>query len=468
MIELRFFGADRMTTGSCHCIRFSGGRVLLDCGLFQGRRKETWKKNSVFPFDAAGIDAAVLSHAHIDHSGRLPLLVRDGFRGAIHATAPTHDLCEVMLLDCAHILEKDAEFLNRRRKKNHLKGEEVEALYCTGDVEKTMNRFVAHRYGEWFEPAAGLRIRFHDAGHILGSAWVEAEIREGERTVRLVFTGDHGRKGMPILRDPEPLCAADVYISESTYGNRLHPDLSGMEAELAAAVDRLRRRGRGRLLIPAFAVGRTQNLLYSLGRLFRNGAGPPIPVVVDSPMAAKATEVVARHREVFDQEALAELPVGPHGPEFCPGVRFTHSVDESKGLNAHPGPLILLSASGMMESGRILHHLAWGVGREETEILVVGFQAQHTLGRRLLEGAREVNILGRRHEVRARVTAMLGFSAHADRNDLLAALAPHAQEAETLFLVHGEDDQRRPLAEELARRGFARIEEPVERQAFRI
>ncbi|MBK7874493.1 MAG: MBL fold metallo-hydrolase [Planctomycetes bacterium] len=566
-MELRFFGATGNTTGTCHGIRAGGHTVLLDCGMFQGRRDEARRLNERFGFDAGRIDAVVQSHAHVDHSGKLPVLVRRGFTGRIFATPATRDLCEILLHDSARILLQDAEHLNRQRMRKKLLSQraraefrqrakrekadarrtrrgkhahesaaandeharrdagrqgratgasegvpfgrgvrsdlrglesgarddgapalptwnrnepfrlphesnlperEVLPLFLEEDVDATMPLFAPRDYGEWFEAAPNMRFRFHDAGHILGSAWVEGEIREGTRLHRLVFTGDYGRKHQPILRDPAELLPADVYISESTYGNRTHPPFERLDEELAAAVRRLAERGRGRLLVPAFAVGRTQNVLYSLARIFREKLAPPVRVVVDSPLGTAATRIVLRHRECFDEEALREYERFQADPTLRAWLSFTDSVDESKALNADPRPTLIVSSSGMMESGRILHHLANGVSREETEILIVGFQAEHTLGRRLLEGATTVNVLGLAYAVRARVTPLLGFSAHADKDELIAALEPHAHRATHLFLVHGEEDQRQPLARELAARGFARVECPTDSRAWRI
>lgn len=549
-MELRFFGATGSTTGSCHMVRAGGHTVLLDCGMFQGRRDEARRKNERFGFDAGDVDAVVQSHAHVDHSGKLPVLMRRGFRGRIFATRATRDLCEILLRDSARILLQDAEHLNRQRMRKKLLAQralaehrhrakrekadarrtrrgkhgrahgapehgrahggalehgtpaapdlaaprpgaeplptwnrnepfrlphesnlperEVVPLFLDEDVDATMPLFSTRDYGEWFEATPNMRFRFHDAGHILGSAWVEGELREGNELRRLVFTGDYGRRHQPILRDPTELLPADVYISESTYGNRVHPPFERLDEELAAAVRRLAQRGHGRLLVPAFAVGRTQNILYSLARIFREKLAPPVRVVVDSPLATEATRIVLRHRECFDEEALREYERFEADPGLRAWLRFTDSVDESKALNADPRPTLIVSSSGMMESGRIVHHLANSVDRDDTEILVVGFQAEHTLGRRLLEGATTVNVLGLAYPVRARVTALLGFSAHADRDELLAALEPHAARAEKLFLVHGEEDQRRPLERELASRGFRSIECPVDDRPYRI
>jgi len=517
-MELSFHGATGTTTGSCHLVRFGGSSILLDCGLYQGRRDESSRRNSSFDFDPREVTAVVQSHAHIDHSGKLPMLVKHGFAGRIHATRATSDLCAPLLFDCAHIMLADAEHLNRQRRrgngKEEIRGgpdpgdaepkpgdvlakegdrlqprlpspldphrrsappppsgsEEAEAapLYLEQDVRETLPRFSSHEYGDWFEAAPGMRFRFRDAGHILGSAWIEAEIGAGPAKRTLVFTGDYGRDHQPILRDPEPLSEADVYISESTYGNRLHPSHQDLEVELAAAVRRLAQRGKGRLLIPAFAVGRTQNILYALARFYREGTCPRIRIAVDSPLATLATQVVARHPECFDEEALRDFELLRKDECFRPHLTFTDSREESIALNDDPRPTIVISASGMMESGRILHHLAHWVSSPDAEILVVGFQAANTLGRRILEGSKDVRILGVDHPVRARVTPMLGLSAHADRDGLLAALAPHAGRAAALFLVHGEDDQRKPLAAELARRGYKRVETPSDPRNYRF
>lgn len=536
-MELRFFGALGTTTGSCHMLRVAGQTILLDCGMFQGRRDEAWKRNERFGFDPTRVDAVLQSHAHIDHSGKLPMLTRRGYRGPIYATSATRDLCAVMLHDSAHILLSDAQHLNRQRIRKallakrletrrraderrerraqrqrqrggararassagaehaepraeaslervipvvsrnarfRLPGEvnlperEVLPLFLDEDVDDALALFTTRAYGEWFDVTPAVRARFHDAGHILGSAWIEAEIRDHGRLVRFVFTGDYGRRGQPILRDPEPLAPAEVYVCESTYGDRVHPPFESLESELADAVRRLAARGRGRLLVPAFAVGRTQNLLYMLARLFREQRTPPVRIVVDSPLATAATRIVLAHPECFDDEALIEYRHFESDPEFRRWLHFTDSVDQSKELNTDPRPTLILSASGMMESGRILHHLAWHVGSPDTEILIVGFQSRDTLGRRLLDGATTIRLLGMEHTVRARITPLFGFSAHADRRELLAALAPHVDQAQAVFLVHGEEDQRTPLARELSARGFRRVECPVDSRSWRV
>jgi len=423
-------------------------------------------------------------------------LVDGGFAGKIHATHGTMDLCKILLRDCAHILMRDALYLTKKRMKEQARkrklarrrlrevhdtidyGAELDVgkiprpvspLYLKEDVEEALKRFKPHRYGKWFSAVDGMRFRFHDAGHILGSAWVEAEITEHEQTRRLIFTGDYGRSGAPLLRAPKPLLPADVYISESTYGDRSHPPFQGMRDGLAAAVRRLAKRGEGKLLIPAFAVGRTQDLLFHLGQIFKNEEAPRVPVFVDSPLATEATVIARKHRDYFNQSAIDALN-GDSGDTFSllPGVNFVESAAESKALNRRNDPIIVLSASGMMEQGRILHHLIHALPRPDCELLIVGYQAASTLGRRILEGANEVRILGETVRVKARVEVMTGFSAHADRDDLLRALTPNASNAEVLFLVHGEEDQRRALAEEASQRGFRRVETPEMGQSFTL
>lgn len=488
-MRIRFFGATGGTTGSCHLISAGGRNVLFDCGLFQGPREEARRRNERFGFDPLDVHAVLQSHAHVDHCGKLPMLVREGWSGPIHATHGTRDLCAILLRDCAHILLKDAESLNRKRIAKSVRSRrkrervwrdddrprplgpgkfptaEIEPLYLDEDVEDTLPLFVAHDYGQWFDVAPGFRARFHDAGHILGSAWIESEILEDGRRLRLAFSGNYGRP-QPILRDPVPLLPADVIVCESTYGDRLHERGEDMRRGLDEALTRLERRGRGRLLIPSFAVGRTQHLLYVLESLFERRGSSPVSVVVDSPLATSATRIVAAHPEYFDAEARAAFERAAAGSPMR--LEFTESVEHSMALNRDPRPLVLISASGMMESGRVLHHLAWNLGRDDCEILVVGYQAQGTLGRRIVEGAREVNVLGERYAVRARVTSLLGFSAHADRDGLLAALAPLAQGTARLFLVHGEDEQRAPLAARLRELGFREVLEPADDRAFEL
>jgi metallo-beta-lactamase family protein len=356
--------------------------------------------------------------------------VRDGFKGSIFAQRATRQLCDVMLLDSARIQEKDFEHLTKH-------GEPVfDPIYDEDDVRAAMARFVPQRYGAWFDVLPNIRARFLDAGHILGSAVTEIDAREGSTTRKICFTGDLGRRGMPILRDPENLPACDVVITESTYGDRVHPPAADNEEELAAIVREQSKRG-GRLIIPAFSVGRTQNLVYALYRIYKRGAAPRLPIFVDSPLSSEVTKIVSKNSEYFDEEALAVL--GASGaPFFFPEIQYTSSVEESKALNDRKGAFIIISASGMCESGRVLHHLKNSIEDPNTLILIVGFQAEHTLGRRILEGSRRVRIFGEEKEVRAQVKKMNAMSAHADRNDLAHYVAPVARTCGQIFIVHGE------------------------------
>lgn len=427
--------------------------MLLDAGLFQGRRSEVRVKNETLPMNVDMIDAVVLSHAHIDHAGRLPFLVRKGYRGPIIATHATRDLCDVMLADSAHIQQSDAKFLSTRHREHH------DPLYDSTDVRATMGLMRGVDYGNWFPITPDLRARFTDAGHILGSASVTLGWSDGPTTRRLAFSGDIGRKGLSIIRDPVPPTGVDALIMESTYGNREHGDVEGARARLAAVVAETSARG-GKVLIPAFAVGRTQEVIYTLHDLVRNGRLPAVPVVIDSPLAIKATEVFMRHAELFDQtEPLVRASGGkPADALRFPQVEFTQSPDESKAAMLRPGPMVVVAASGMAESGRILHHLKHGAGDPKNTILIVGFQAEHTLGRRIVERRPTVKIFGEDITLRAQVEVLTGYSAHADHTGLLAwhsAVRESSPRLQHTWLVHGEPDAQDALAHELRSRGVA-------------
>lgn len=444
-MKLTFHGAARTVTGSRHLLSVNGHRVLLDCGLFQGKRQESDRLNRDFGFEPESIDAVVMSHAHIDHSGALPSLVKHGYEGSIHATLATADLMNVMLRDSAMIQEKDTEYVNKRRAK---KGEPPkEPLYVTEDVEKTLEQVEGHRYHRPVPVVPGVTATYYDAGHILGSAVVVLDITEGNTTRKLVFTGDLGRKHLPILRDPETPPAADALIIESTYGNREHLPVQEVEDRLSALINRVFAQ-KGKLIIPAFAVGRTQELVYAISRLLRGNRIPGCEVFVDSPLAVNVTDIFARHPECYDAEIRKILrdTGDPFGFELLDYVR---SVDESKALNDKKGPFIVISASGMMEAGRILHHLANGIGDPQNVILVVGYQAAHTLGRRLVDGAEEVRIFGEPHESRAEVVVMNEFSAHADKNELMEWVRGFKEAPARAFVVHGEETQSLPFAKRL-------------------
>lgn len=447
-VELTFVGAAREVTGSCHLLHVNGRTVALDCGLFQGKRSETQAKNLALPLPVAELDAVVLSHAHIDHAGRLPFLAAHGYAGTIWATAATRDLSAVMLADSAHIQEKDAEFLERHHR------DAVPPLYTMRDATRAVELMIGVPYGKPFDVVPGVRATFVDAGHILGSASVVLDCTEGGRTRRVVFSGDIGRRGLSIIRDPHPPAGAHVVIMESTYGNRDHGSVADSRCELARVITETAERG-GRVLIPAFAVGRTQELIYDLHVLARAHEIPTIPIYIDSPLATEATAVFAKHPEIFDgSEALVRRE-----PELFrfPLVHYTRSVEESKALNAARTPMVIIAASGMAESGRILHHLAHGAADPRNTILIVGFQAEHTLGRRIVERREAIKVFGEEVPLRARVEILNGYSAHADRTELIAwldAVRERSPELEAVYLVHGEPDAQDSLAAALAATGY--------------
>jgi metallo-beta-lactamase family protein len=446
---LQCLGGARTVTGSRHLVHYAGRKTMLDCGLFQGHRQESIERNRHLPILP---DAVVLSHAHIDHSGALPAIVKDGFRGPIHATAATRDLCAAMLADSAMLAANDARHLNRRR----AAGERpIEPIYDEADVERAMSLFVTHPYGEAFEVSRGQRATFREAGHILGSAGILLEL-DGGPTV--YFTGDLGRRAYPILKDPEPLPDADVVLSECTYGMRDHEPLEEAEGVLRAVFARAAEEG-GRVLVPAFSVGRTQNLIYACERLRRAGALPSLEVFVDSPLAAKATEAFERHPDCHDKEVRAFVRAG--GDPFTPeGVRFLSSVEESKALNDRRGPFVVIAGSGMCEGGRIVHHLAHGLEDPRNTVLMVGWSAPDTLGRRLLDGEKRVRVLGQWREVKAQVARIGALSAHAGRSELLAFLAPARERRSEIHLVHGDEATALAFADALREAGHERVGVP--------
>ncbi|MEO7040851.1 MAG: MBL fold metallo-hydrolase [Gemmatimonadaceae bacterium] len=447
-MEIEFYGAAREVTGSCHILRVNGKVVILDCGMFQGKRSESAAKNKTLPVDVGEIDAVVLSHAHIDHSGRLPYLVRMGYSGTIFATAATRDLCAVMLADSAHIQESDAKHLAKNHK------EFVEPLYTMRDAVRTQELMVGIPYNKTFDVVSGVRCTYIDAGHILGSASVLLDITENGSTKRLVFSGDIGRPGLSIIRDPVIPTGADAVIMESTYGNRDHESTANARAELATVVRETAARG-GRILIPSFAVGRTQELLYNLNGLSREGAIPEIPIYVDSPLATDTTTVFEMHPEVFDH---TEDLVNEAKDLFkFPQVHFTRSVEESKALNTAKGPMVIIAASGMVEAGRILHHLQQGAGDPKNTILFVGYQAEGTLGRRIEASPPSVRIYGEDTPLRAEVKIIDGYSAHADRSELTAWLdgvKTTSPQLGPVYLVHGEADVQDIFKTALVSKGY--------------
>jgi len=438
-MRITCWGAAGEVTGSMHLVEAAGKRVLLDCGLFQGRRQEAHEKNRNFPLAATDVDLVVLSHAHIDHAGRLPLLVKLGFEGPIFCTPGTRDLSAVMLPDAGFIQEKDFEFLVKRGK------ERVgEPLYTAADATHVADHLVSVPYDRALEIAPGLRLTFVEAGHILGSASVVLEIDDLGKPKRLVFSGDIGRTGLPIIRDPRPPAGhADLLIVESTYANRTHESPAEAQDLLASYVNKVAKRG-GKVFIPSFAVGRTQELVYELHGLARDGAIPKVPIFVDSPLAVNTTDVFRLHPEAFDR---SERLVRETDELFrFPLVKYVRSVEESKRLNEMRGPAIVIAASGMAESGRILHHLRNGIGDHRNLVLFVGFQATYTLGYRLQQGAREVRIFGEEVACRAEVATIGGYSAHADRSELAKWVAGLGEPPRRALVVHGEAEQLDAMA----------------------
>jgi metallo-beta-lactamase family protein len=447
-MDITFLGAAREVTGSCHLVRSNGQAVALDFGMFQGRRVDTHDKNSAMPLPLDELSAVVLSHAHMDHAGRLPLLARHDFRKPIYATPATRDLCAIMLADSAHIQEKDAQFLAKRKRTF------VPPLYDMRDAADIMTRFVGIPYDRPFDVAPGIRATFVDAGHILGSASVILECDEGSTQRRLVFSADVGRVGLPILRDPHPPDGADGVILESTYGNRDHASVAEMPSELARIVRETAERG-GKILIPAFAVGRTQELVYDLHRLFRDRRIPEIPIFIDSPLAIDATSIFAMHPDLYD--AGEDLVAAVRDLFKFDLVTYTRDARDSKALNERRGPMIVIAGSGMAESGRILHHIAHGASDPRNTILIVGFQAEHTLGRRIVERQPILKVFGDEIPLRARVEVLNGYSAHADRRELaswLKAVRSKSRRSPKVWLVHGEPPAQEALAASLVHGGY--------------
>lgn len=447
-MKLKFCGAAGTTTGSQHLLEVNGKRILLDCGLYQGSRKQAYDINCCFPhFDPKSIDAVILSHAHIDHSGNLPNLTTKGFNGNIYSTHATRDLCQVMLADCARIQKSDIDWLNKHRLKDGL--EPAVLLYTEQDAERCLRQFVTVSYDRPMPVADGVTVTFIDAGHILGSAQVLLEIddRADEKRKRFLFSGDVGRGGNEVLRDPVPVENVDFLLMESTYGGREHEAPPGYGDHFGELIREAVARG-GKILIPAFAVERTQQILYVLHELFTRGEIPEIPVYVDSPLAVSATEIYRLHPESFNDEVYASLfeRQNPFGFENLTLVR---SVNGSKALNEVEGTAIIISASGMCEAGRILHHLKNNIGDPKTTVLFVGYCAEHTLGRRIRDGEREVAILGERVKVRAAVRIIDSFSGHADHSELLDYFRRTTGSKQRVWLVHGEPESAARLRDAL-------------------
>jgi metallo-beta-lactamase family protein len=449
-MKIHFCGAAGTTTGSQHLLEINGNHILLDCGLYQGRRQEAYERNQNFPFDAAKVDVVVLSHAHIDHSGNLPNLVKRGFRGNIVATAATRDLCSIMLPDSAHIQESDIDYVNRHRKKSGQPP--VGPIYSLVDAQKALRQFTTVEYDRPTRIADGVTMTFIDAGHILGSAQVVLDIedRADGKKKRLLFSGDIGRPGSDLLNDAAPCEDVDTIIMESTYGGRRHELPPQTSERICEIINKIIER-RSRLIIPAFAVERTQQLLYTMDKLRSENCFPRVPIFVDSPLAVRATEIFRMHTGGLREEVREALFMqdDPFGFE---GLRLVRTVEESKNLNRMQGPLVIISASGMAESGRILHHLKNNVSHGENIILFVGYCAENTLGWKLREGWHEVTIFGEPHTVNADVETLDSFSGHADHDELLAWFDRITGPKQQVFLVHGEADRAALLQKALAAR----------------
>jgi metallo-beta-lactamase family protein len=469
MMELQFHGAVQTVTGSQYLLRVNGHTILLECGLYQGPRRESYERNLNLPFDAAEVDVMVLSHAHIDHSGNIPNLVKSGFQGDIVSTYATRDLCAIMLRDSGHIQESDIAYVNKKRRR---RGEHpLSPIYTMADATASLNHFIGIGYERPYRLLPGITLTFYDAGHILGSAIVTLDIEEAEtkRHWRLVFSGDLGRYNRPIIRNPTSLNDADILIMESTYGDRLHDPEVNIDEKLAGIVNQTYRLG-GKVIVPAFAVGRTQELVYRLHQLMEAGTIPDdLHVYVDSPLAIEATGIYRLHPDAYDEQvADFLLESGQRDPFGFEMMRYTRTVTESKALNKLRHPAVIISASGMAETGRILHHLKNNIEDARNTILIVGWQAPDTLGRRLVERQSPVNIFGEPYQLKATVETLNGLSAHADQEELLAWADHFQQRPLYTFLVHGEPKPAQALSGLLQKSGFRQVHVPQPGQSFAI
>ncbi len=464
-MKIKFHGAARTVTGSMHLLEINGSRILLECGLFQGKRKETYERNRFFPFDPSKLDAVLLSHAHIDHSGNLPNLVKQGYDGKITATRATTHLVKLMLRDSGHIQETDIAYANKKRAKKGLPP--MEPLYTLEDAEKVAGHFQSVEYDAPVEVAEGVRATFVDAGHILGSAGIALDITEANRKFRVWFSGDIGRRNLPLLRDPVLPMNADYLIMESTYGDKGHRSPEMAYQELREITKKTIERG-GKIIIPAFAVGRTQELAVYLHQMIQNGEIPSVPIFVDSPLAINASQIFNEHPECMDAETLADIRTRGHAALDFKEITYTRSVEESKAINDYKGSAIIISASGMAEAGRILHHLRNNIEDKRNTILIVGWQAPHTLGRRLAERENEIKVFGEKFVRNAEVATINGLSAHAGRNLLVEYASAVKDQVQKVFLVHGEERGALPLKKELDMKGFREGIYPEAASSFEI
>ena len=465
-MRITFCGAARTVTGSSHLIELDNGfRILLDCGLYQGSDDEMENFNKHLLFKASTVDCLVLSHAHIDHTGRVPFLVRSGYKGPIHCTHATRSLCTIMLKDSAMIQERDAHYKNKKLSKHSKK--RVTPLYTQEDVQTSLNQMVGHGYGQWFQISKDVKVLYSDAGHILGSASVTLQIEEHGKTHMVGFTGDIGRPNRPILRDPQPMPEVDYLIAESTYGNRDHMGRPDELDKLLRIIKETCLEKKGKLIIPAFSVGRTQEIVYMMDRLETAGRLPRIPVTVDSPLAVNATRVYGVHPECYDMDLNKYLLTDPN-PFGFNNLSYNTTVEGSKALNDHQEPAIIISAAGMMNAGRIVHHLSNNIENPKNTLMIVGYCAPHTTGGIIRSGVDKIKLFGEWKEIKSDIEIMDSFSAHADRGEMIDFMDNHKKKVKKLFLVHGEYDTQQAYAERLKQEGYGEIVIPDLGEKFRL
>ena len=452
MVKIKFCGGVRVVTGSMHLISTPNSKILIDCGLFQGRRDEFYNINTKFLFNPKELKHLILSHAHIDHSGNIPNLIKQGFGGRVYTTLATADLCQAMLPDSGHIQEEDIKYVNKINRRKHRP--ERSPLYTRKDAEDSLQYFSGIEYNRNTPVTDDIQCCFYEAGHILGSSVVVLEIKTAldKPPLRLAYAVDLGRKDLPILKDPQVPEDIDYLIIESTYGDRLHEDMEEVKGKLADAINRTVAR-RGKVIIPSFAMERTQEVVYFINQLLSEGLIPDLPIFVDSPLAINVTEIFGRHPECFDKEMMDQMLKGQN-PFGFGRINYTRDVEKSKKLHSDPRPMIIISASGMCENGRILHHLKNNIEDPKNSILIVGFMAQNTLGRKLVAREPVVKIFGEEYQLRAEIVKLNAFSAHADKDEILEYVSGFNEKLKKIFIVHGEEEQSKVLGERLNSKGF--------------
>ncbi len=465
-MRISFYGGAQNVTGSQYLLETNGHRILVDCGLFQGRREESYEKNKSFLFEPSSLDAVLVTHAHMDHSGNLPNLIKQGYSGSVHSTHATAELCSFMLRDSAHLQERDVFWVNKIRARRH--EPPMQVLYSMAEAEAASACFQPHAYDRPFEVASGVVATFRNAGHIIGSSGISLEVEEKGRRLHVGIAVDVGRTNVPVEQDPNTLRDLDALVMESTYGNRLHQPFDEVDDELAETIRKVCQAG-GKVIIPSFAIGRTQLLVYMLHQLFDQNRIPEVPIYVDGPMACQATEVYRGHLESLDRAAVRTFLRDGQDPFGFSRLSYVKTVEESKGLNGIAFPHVIISASGMCEGGRILHHLRNGIDNPRNLVLFVGYAARNTLARKLVDGEKRVRIFGEEHRVRCEVKTMEGFSAHADRRDLLECVKmTPVEKLSQVFLVHGEHDQALPLRDGIRSMGYPNVYYPQRGETIEI